>query len=200
MLRLETPKEVNFSLQRRYTLAEFWALPNADDGAHYNLIGGYLYLVPRPDAPHGNLVWRMTKALFRFLFDNNSTGSVTFPTEPICDAVRSTYLEPDLTYVSKGLRGRMGPTHTSADIVVECLSEDTAVYDCTTKADTYLALGVKELWLVDPVTLTIEVRNPAKVDDTLIWEIYQYSQHEHAKSRVLDGWEVSVDEIFEDVI
>ncbi len=65
MLTLEKPAEVNFSFQRRYTLEEFWALPNADDGAHYNLIGGYLYLVPRPDAPHGNLVWRMTKALFR---------------------------------------------------------------------------------------------------------------------------------------
>jgi Uma2 family endonuclease len=70
------------------------------------------------------------------------------------------------------------------------------VYDRTTKADTYLALGVKELWLVDPVTLTIEVRNPAKVEGTLVWEILQYSQNEHAKSRVLDGWEVSVDEIF----
>jgi Uma2 family endonuclease len=199
MLTLETPEEVNFSFERRYTLEEFWALPNRDDGAHYNLIGGYLFLVAGPDAPHAKLVWRMTKALFRFLFDNNSAGSVTFPPEPICDAVRSTYLEPDLTYVSKELRGRMEPTHTSADIVVECLSEDTAVYDRTTKADTYLALGVKELWLVDPVTLTIEVRNPTKVEDTLVWEIYQYSQHEHAKSRVLDGWEVSVDEIFEDL-
>ncbi|MCA1578149.1 MAG: Uma2 family endonuclease [Acidobacteria bacterium] len=124
----------------------------------------------------------------------------SLPTEPICDAVRSTYLEPDLIFVSKELRSLMGTVHTSADIVFECLSEDTALYDRTTKADTYLALGVKELWLIDPVTLTIEVRNPAKVEDTLVWEIYQYSQHEHAKSRVLNGWEVSVDEIFEDLI
>jgi Uma2 family endonuclease len=201
MLVLETPHQINFSpLKRRYTLEEFWALPNAADGAHYNLIGGFLFLVPRPEAPHGDLVWQMTKALFRFLFDNKVAGLVNFPPEPICDAVRSTYLEPDLMFVSKGLRQQMGPIRTSADIVFECLSEDTAVYDRTTKADTYLALGVKELWLIDPVTLTIEVRHPAKVDNTLIWEAFQYSRGEHAKSRVLDGWEVSVNEIFEDLL
>jgi len=93
----------------------------------------------------------------------------------------------------------MGPFRTSADIVLECLSESTAVYDRTTKADTYLALGVQELWLVDPVTKTIEVRHPKELRDTRVWEIYIYERGEHAKSRVLDSWQVSVDEIFEDL-
>ncbi len=66
-------------------------------------------------------------------------------------------------------------------------------------ADTYLALGVGELWLVDPVTLTIEVRHLKEISDTRVWKIYRYSKGEHAKSRVLEGWEVSVDEIFQDV-
>jgi Uma2 family endonuclease len=103
-------------------------------------------------------------------------------------------------YVSKELRETMGPIRTSADIVFECLTESTSVYDRTTKADTYLALDVRELWLVDPVTLTIEVRHPNKVGDIPVWEICRYSKGEHAKSRVLAGWEVSVDEIFQDVV
>ena len=102
-------------------------------------------------------------------------------------------------YLSEELRKQMGPTRTTTDIVIECLTESTAVYDRTTKADTYLALGVGELWLIDPVTLTIEVRHPKEARDTRVWEIFQYSKGEHAKSRVLEGWEVSVDEIFQDV-
>ena len=203
MLVLETPSGINFSLleERRYTLEKFWALPEPDDGSRYELIGGYLFLVPRPGPPHGDVTSKMARAVILFLLAKEIAGSLYFPHEAICRCDEgSTYFEPDIMYVSDELRAKMGPLRTSADIVFESLSEDTAVYDRTTKADTYLALGVKELWLIDPVTLTIEVRHPARVDDTLIWEIFQYSQNEHAKSRVLDGWEVSVNEIFEDLL
>ena len=200
---LATPVQINFSpLQRRYTLEEFWALPEREDRARYDLIGGFLFMVPPPNPPHGDLAANMARALVRFLEANKIAGKFYFPHEPIYRRAfaGSTYLEPDMMYVSEELRTQMDSKRTSADIVFECLSRSTAIYDRTTKADTYLALGVKELWLIDPVSLTIEVRHPAKVDDTLIWEIFEYSQNEHAKSRVLDGWEVSVDEIFEDLL
>jgi Uma2 family endonuclease len=157
-------------------------------------------MVPPPNPPHGYLDGRLTEALFRFKLDNDVDGQVHHPPEPIyVDAESSTYLEPDMMFVSAALHERMGSKRTSADIVFEYLSRSTAVYDRTTKADTYLALGVGELWLIDPVTLTIEVRHPKEVSDTRVWEIFQYSKGEHAKSRVLEGWEVSVDEIFQDV-
>ena len=196
-----TPDQVNFSpLQRRYTLEEFWALPEREDHARYNLIGGQLFMVPPPNPPHGDLAGRLTFALVTFIGNNKIEGMVHHPPEPIyVDAESSTYLEPDMMFVSAALRQRMGSKRTSADIVFEYLSRSTAVYDRTTKADTYLALGVRELWLVDPVTLTIEVRHPKEIRDTRVWEIYQYSEGEHAKSRVLEGWEVLVDEIFQDV-
>lgn len=101
-----------------------------------------------------------------------------------------------MMYVSTALRERMGAKRTSADIVFEYLSRSTSVYDRTTKADTYLALGVRELWLVDPITQTIEVRHPGKIDDIPVWEISRYSRGENAESRVLEGWQVSVDELF----
>ena len=136
-----------------------------------------------------------------FVIKTNIDGQVHHPPEPIyIQAEGSTYLEPDMMYVSTALRARMGSKRTSADIVFEYLSRSTSVYDRTTKADTYLALGVRELWLLDPVTETIEVRHPKERSDTLVWEIYIYSKGEHAKSRVLDGWKVSVDEIFRDLV
>lgn len=184
--------EVDFS--RRYTLEEFWALPEREDHARYELIGGYLYMVPPPNPPHGDLTAKMARVLIRFVDVNNIDGWVHFPREPIYRHLEwSTYLEPDLMYVSNTLRGVMGTKRSSADIVFEFLSRSTTNYDRTTKAEAYLALDLRELWLVDPASMTIEVRHRGEVDEKPFWETIKYSRGEYAKSRVLDGFEVSVE-------
>ena len=174
---LETPTQINFSpLLRRYTLEEFWALPEREDRARYNLIGGYLFMVPAPNPPHGDFAARMNRALLEFVIKNNVEGDVYFPNEPIYRrAEGSTYLEPDMMYVSRELRAKMGDKRTSAEIVFEYLSRSTRVYDKTTKADTYLALGVRELWLVDPVNVTVEVRHASERAGFPVWETCTYS-------------------------
>ena len=194
----DSSAEVNFSpLTRRYTLEEFWALPERGDHARYNLIGGYLFMVPPPNPPHGYVASRMNRLLMRFIEANSIEGDVLFPPEPIyVRAEGSTYLEPDLMYVSKTLREKMGTKRTSADIVFEFLSRSTKVYDRTTKADTYLALGVRELWLVDPLNEIIEVRHASKIGEILVWKVFTYSQGHHAKSQVLEGFEVAVSDFF----
>jgi Uma2 family endonuclease len=197
-LETQTSVEINFSpLTRRYTLEEFWALPEREDHARYELIGGYLFMVPPPDPPHGDVASQMCDLLGAFLRANKIEGKVHFPPEPIyVSAEGSTYLEPDLMYVSKELREQMGPRRTSADIVFEFLSRSTKVYDRTTKADTYLALDVRELWLVDPWNDIIEVRHASKIGEILVWKIFSYSHGQTAESRVLEGFEVSVSDFF----
>lgn len=197
-LETQTSVEVNFSpLTRRYTLEEFWALPEREDHARYELIGGYLFMVPPPNPPHGYATSRMSRLLMRFIDGNNIEGDVLFPHESIyVRAEGSTYLEPDMMYVSTELRQKMETKRTSADIVFEFLSRSTKVYDRTTKADTYLALGVRELWLVDPWNDIIEVRHASKIGEILVWKIFSYSRGQQAKSRVLEGFEVSVSDFF----
>lgn len=192
-----SPVDIHFSpLQRRYTLEEFWALPERSDHSHYNLIGGYLFIVPPPEPPHGDVVSQTSKLFTTFLIATENDGVFYFPPEPIYQRENSTYLEPDMFYVSESLRARMGLQHTSADIVFEVLTRSTNVYDRTTKADTYLALGVRELWLIDPFSATIEIRHPNEADEKQMWEITEHSHGQHVKSRVLDGFEVSVSDLF----
>jgi Uma2 family endonuclease len=140
---------------------------------------------------------RLANALHRFLITNNIEGEVHHPREPIY--THGTYLEPDMMYVSHELRARMGVRRTSADIVFAYLSKGTATYDRTTKADTYLALGVRELWLVDPDTVTIEVRHALAAsgsNEFPRWENLVSTAGQRAESRVLAGWRVAVDEVF----
>lgn len=187
------------SLAHRYSLQEFWELPDPDDRSHYELIGGQLFMVPPPDAPHGSIDARLVKSLISFLLSDQIEGEVHHPRESIYTD-DDTYLEPDMMYISNKLKGEMGKKRTSADIVFEYISQSNAVYDRTTKADTYLALGVRELWLIDPATVTIEVRYAGEREGKPVWEGWRYSKGDTARSRVLEGWSVSVDELFEDLV
>jgi Uma2 family endonuclease len=179
---------------KQYTLEEFWTLPEPEDRAHYELIKGSLFKVPPPDWPHGDFDGRLNESLVSFLVAHDRPGKVLHPREAIY--VEDTYLEPDMMYVSNDLAAKMGKRRTSADIVFEYISRSSATYDRTTKADTYLALGVKELWLIDTDGIMIEVRYRILKDRFPAWEIWQYRKGDNAESRVLNGWRVSVDELF----
>ena len=151
-------------------------------------------MVPPPDWPHGDFDARLNESLVSFLLAHSRPGKVHHPREPIY--ADDTYLEPDMMYVSNELSAKMGKRRTSADIVFEYFSKSSATYDRTTKADTYLALGVRELWLIDSDNVTIEVRHLIMREDSPGWQIVRYGKGDWAESRVLNGWRVSVEELF----
>lgn len=195
VLDTQTTNAISFSpLVKQYTLEEFWALPEPGDRAHYELIKGNLFMVPPPDWPHGDFDARLKYSLFTFLNAHNRPGNVYHPREAIY--TDNTYLEPDMMYVSNELTAKMGKRRTSADIVFEYFSKSSATYDRTTKADTYLALGIQELWLIDSDNVTIEVRYRIMHENSPAWQIVRYVKGDMAESRVLNGWRVSVDELF----
>jgi Uma2 family endonuclease len=103
-------------------------------------------------------------------------------------------------YVSNELAAKMGKRRVSADIVFEYTSKSSATYDYTTKADTYLALGVKELWLVDADNQWIEIRYRIMREESSEWQIIRYEKGDLTESRVLPDWKVSVDELFEGLV
>lgn len=196
---LETiPTNIAFSsLLKRYTLEELWALPEPADRSHYELIEGVLHIVPPPKGIHGKIIANLNESLVIYNVEKGRVGTIYHPREAIfLENIWGTYLEPDMMFVSSELEEKMSGRRTSADIVFECLSESTGVYDRTTKADTYLALGVKELWLIDSDNQTIEIRNADVRKDILFWQKQRYEKGETAESNVLKCWKVSVSEVF----
>lgn len=110
---LDHPSEVSFSpMLRRYTLEEFWALPEPGDRSHYDLIEGVLFIVPPADYPHDGIDARLNKSLVLFLVGEGIQGDVHHPQAAIYrDVEAGTYLEPDMMYVSPDLKERMGKNH-----------------------------------------------------------------------------------------
>lgn len=184
-------------LLKRYSLREFWDLPEPEDRSHYELIEGVLQIVPPPKNEHDDIIAFINESLTIYIVSKDRPGRVFHPRASIyVEEIWGTYLEPDMMYVSNELREKMGNRRTSAEIVFECLSESTGVYDRTTKADTYLALGVKELWLIDSDKETVEIRNADAQEGILFWRKRLYAKGEAAESQILEDWKISVSEIF----
>jgi Uma2 family endonuclease len=182
-------------LVKTYTLEEFWKLPDSPDGSKLELIAGVLYMTPPPDYTHDNSVSRLNRILNRHLEKIGDKGTLYVPRAAIWTGP-NTYLEPDLFYVSAELEARLDPNHrTTADLVIEVISPGSAIYDRNTKADTYGALGVGELWLVDEARETIEVRNQT---GSGFGPGVIYKRGEYLSSIVFPDLSLLVDKAFED--
>lgn len=159
--RTDTPPLVTSPLVKTYTLEEFWQLPDPPDRSKLELIAGVLYMSPPPEDTHDDVIARLIEALRDHLTASNTRGRLYVPRATIWTSKR-TYLEPDLFYVSAELAARLPPKRRdTADLVVEVISPGSAFYDRNTKAETYGALGVRELWLIDETAQTVEVRRQA---------------------------------------
>jgi Uma2 family endonuclease len=180
-------------LLHRYTLKEFFALDRPTAGGHYELIAGVLYMVPPPSGSHSLVVSHLV-AIFGQYTTNHPRGCMLFvPRAPVWTAA-DTYLEPDVFLISARHLKMMDVDHlTTADLVVEVMSPGSAIYDRTAKADTYAALGVRELWLVDLETQSIEQRRLRGRS----WQVVGvFGRRQIVKSSAFRGLEVEVSEVF----
>ena len=181
-------------LVRNYSLEGFWQLPEPPDRSKLELIAGVLYMTPPPEYTHDDIVSRLNQLLSDHLRQTGDRGRLYLPRAAIWTGP-NTYLEPDLFYVSAELKARLDPRHrNTADLVVEVVSPGSAMYDRNTKADTYFALGVRELWLIDETAGTVElrVRTSEEITRTVL------SGDERLNSAILSGLNLPVSRIFND--
>lgn len=154
----------------RYTVDDLDRFP--DDGNRYELLEGWLIVSPSPGTVHQALVGRLFRRLDEYVGDAGA-GHV-YPGGDVRRGA-NTRLVPDVLVVSPG--GRPGldwSAVTERWLAVEVLSPSTERYDRGYKVNAYLALGVREVWLVDPRARAIEVHRavgaePEVVRDVLRW-------------------------------
>lgn len=183
-------------LVKTYTLEEFWELPEPPDHSKLELIAGVLYMTPPPTQLHSNAAARLNRLLSEHLIKTGDKGTLYFPRAGIVRGPNS-WLEPDLFYVADETKARRDPKYpnylATADLVIEVISPSSAIYDRNTKADTYAALGVKELWLVDEGAGIIELRilEGGRYTPSVVVE-----KDDQLKSTVLSGFEIRVGDVF----
>jgi Uma2 family endonuclease len=180
---------------KTYTLEEFWELPESPDRLKLELIAGVLYMTPPPGYKHDNAASKLNRLMSAHLIASDTKGTIYFPRAAIW-RTPNTYLEPDLFYVSAETAATMRADYrTTADIVIEVISPGSAIYDRNTKADTYAALGVKELWLIDEAFQIVEMRT---LEEGKYFSSKPAAEDDLVESKVLTGFRFKVSELFKD--
>lgn len=185
-------------LVKTYTLEEFWELPDPPDRSKLELIAGVLYMTPPPTHLHDDAASRLLRLLVDHLSKTGDKGNLYFPRAGIVKSP-SSWLEPDLFYIAAETQAYSDPQYpnykSTADLVIEIISPGSAIYDRNTKADTYAALGIRELWLVDEASGIIEVRvlKGDRYDPSVVFERY-----DQLKSTVFPDLTMRVGSVFGD--
>lgn len=181
--------------QGKWTYDDWARLP--DDGTRYEVIDGVLFMTPPPTTLHQFSIVHLLYEMTAFVKAKHlgwvlaSPIGVRLPTQPVP-------FEPDIVFVSRAHKSIIQEQYIEGvpDLVVEVVSPSNWIYDRKEKFLVYQTAGVPEYWIVDYRAKTIEV---------FYWERGEYvllgkwCTGETAASRVLDGFQVRVDEICRDL-
>ncbi|MFT5130714.1 MAG: Uma2 family endonuclease [Rhodothermales bacterium] len=169
------------------TVADYLSMP--EGGPQYELIEGDLIMAPAPNSEHQDISGEISYALRSYARQHG--GRVFYaPLDVFLD--EHNVLQPDILWISperlpriskRGLEG-------APDLVVEILSESTKTRDKNVKLKLYRRFGVREYWLVDPKTQSIEI-HCFQHDN----RVRTLAGDEAVVSPVLPGFEMSVTEL-----
>jgi Uma2 family endonuclease len=154
-----------------FTIADLERFPH--DGNRYELLDGVLLVTAAPSFAHETVVSRIAWHLANAV---QLPGHALVLTRGAVSLLSRTHLEPDILVVPQ----RFPPNAkwheiTEHWLAVEVLSRPSRIYDREFKRDAYLALGVREVWLVDLRDRSIEVcTQPGEgrlVRDAVTWSM-----------------------------
>lgn len=137
------------------TIADWLAMDHRQ-GLH-EIIDGELLMAPSPSIAHQRISRELEFRLYSIL--KESAAGEVFDAPTGVRLADDTVLEPDLIVVLSENADRVREQYIDGapDLVVEILSPGTAARDLGVKREHYQRAGVREYWVVDPQSRTIEV-------------------------------------------
>ena len=183
---------------KKMTYAEFRYLEIPDgDTSIYELINGIITRRSSPHSEHQIAQSNIFLSIGSFVRDNSLGRVLAAPLDVVFSDNDSA--QPDLLFIRKDrekIIERGGPVWGSPDLIVEIISKGTAQHDRKTKKKLYEKFGVKEYWIVDPKSETVEVfvlENNNYVD----FDFAEVGVKNSIKSQVLTDFELDIATVFE---
>jgi Uma2 family endonuclease len=177
--------------QGEWTFADYARLP--DNGMRYEVIQGDLHMNPAPRPRHQRIVLDLSVILHQFVGSRDLGEVYVAPIDVILPDLASP-VQPDVLFVAADRLDIIKDEFVEGapDLIVEVLSPGNPLYDRRTKFQLYARAGVREYWIVDPETRTIDVfvlRGRAYAP------LGSFGPGEQARSEVLSDLTVRVSEV-----
>jgi len=146
----------------RFTREDYLRLPESSPGFRFELLDGELVTMNDPLPIHQVVVMQLSIALAAWTGEAVGRGRALLSIDT--EVGPDTILGPDLQWFAgdrelPSLQERPWPV---GDLVVEVASPSTARYDASTKAQRYLRVGAREVWLIAPEPLGARLLRPAR--------------------------------------
>lgn len=165
------------------------------EGYRYELSRGVITVteIARPD--HGKVVAKLTRLLYRH-FDQQPDQYVEVRGGQDCKILLAdlqSERHPDLAVYTSPAPSQDADVWAEwiPDLIVEVVSRDSVHRDYEQKPEEYLAFGVKEYWIIDPLQWTMRVL--LRRGGT--WREKVYPRGETYESLRMKGLKISVSEI-----
>jgi Uma2 family endonuclease len=118
---------------------------------------------------------------------------------PAADLSDDTVFEPDIVVVCDPSKLDKRGCNGAPDLIIEIISPSTARYDRLVKFHRYQKAGVREYWIVDPETKSVQVclLDPDKNPGSYL--VYMYSDTDTVSVQVLAGCKIDLNGVFGEV-
>ena len=159
----------------------------------YELLDGELILVASPNMDHQTVSLRMVVRMNAFVEENDLGRVFHAPFDVLF--TDTDVAQPDLLFVSKERESILTPANIQGapDLIVEILSPSSSRRDWHNKRELYARHDVTEYWIIDPANRIVSVMS---LRDGVLEIDQTCTVGDAAASAVLDGFSVSLEEIF----
>ncbi|NBI65099.1 Uma2 family endonuclease [Clostridiales bacterium] len=172
----------------KHTVKDIYALP---DGQRAELIDGDMYMMSPPGLTHQRIVSQLVKKIGNHIDSQHGEREVfPAPFAVFLNADSHTYVEPDLSVICDKSKLDDRGCNGAPDWVIEVVSPSSQRMDYMIKLFKYRDAGVREYWIVNPKTKTIQSYFWDGEEDSA-----QFAFTDDVPVHIYDGWIVNIAEL-----
>lgn len=138
-----------------YTIEDIYALP---EGQRAELIDGQFYNMSPPNTIHQRITTKLSAIIYNY-FEKNCGSCEVFvaPFAIFLNKDNKNYVEPDISVICDKNKLNEHGCNGAPDWIIEIVSPATKRIDYGIKLFKYRTAGVREYWIVNPLSSTVTV-------------------------------------------
>ncbi|MCI8584668.1 MAG: Uma2 family endonuclease [Lachnospiraceae bacterium] len=138
-----------------YTVHDIYHLP---EGQRAELIDGHIYNMVPPNRIHQKLINRLSQTITNHIDRKQGDCEVSpAPFAVFLNKDNKNYVEPDISVICDKKKMDDWGCNGAPDWIIEIISPSTQQMDYGIKLFKYRTAGVREYWIVNPTTQTVNV-------------------------------------------
>lgn len=173
-----------------YTTDYIYSLP---EGQRAELIDGVMYNMAPPNRIHQEISFSFARKIADYIDKNNGTCKVyTAPFAVFLNKDNRNYVEPDISVICDKNKLDDYGCNGAPDWIIEIVSPSTKRLDYGVKLFKYRTSGVREYWIVNPLTKTVNVFDLEKEEMS---DLYRFE--EEIPVCIYDDLKIRIEDLLE---